>query len=341
MYMMGHSLRLVSWGTTNECNLSCIYCYRAAGNKLKNELSTTEAIKLLESIKLLGGKAIVLSGGEPLLRQDIFEIIRYGSKIGLRVLLATGGTLIDRTMAIKLKKAGVSCVSIGIDGANPDTHDKIRGVKGAYKLAIKGVMECINVGLDLQINVTVTKLNYREIPKIIELADKIGAKYMHIFSFIPTGRGENIEDLTPTQKQYHDLLTYILKTQPKYKGLIIKPTCSPQYWVYLSTQKPSFAQEFLKLYPRGCVAGISYLYISPQGDVFPCPYLQISVGNIRIQPLHEIWLSSPILQKLRNIEYLKGRCKTCSYNSVCSGCRARAYVYRGDFLSEDPLCTLK
>jgi len=331
--------RLISWGTTNLCNLKCPHCYRDAGIKLENELTTEEAYDLLDQSKRLGCKLFVLSGGEPLLRGDIFDIAEYGANIGLEMILATSGILIDSKIASKIAKSGIKYVAISLDGANAKTHDSFRGVNGAFEKAIDAIRLCVNLGLKVQVNTTVTKLNFSEIKEIIDLSWKLGVKYIHIFHFVPVGRGY-LGKLEVNPLIFSALLNELLHEQGKYPELMIKPTCAPFYWAYISVSKPAFLNEFLSLYPRGCTAGITYLYISPTGEVYPCPYLPIVAGNIRSQNLREIWSKSQVFKELRERKII-GKCSKCKFKDICGGCRARAYAYTGNYLESDPACILK
>lgn len=305
---------------------------------MENELTTEEGMKLLDSVASLGGKMFVLSGGEPLLRRDLFKLSSYGASLGLKMLLATNGTLISSYVARKIVDSGVKVVAISLDGAKPETHDSFRGVPGVFKSTLKGIKECIKAGLDVQINVTVTKLNYGEVPEILIMAEKLGAKYVHVFHFVPTGRGTVSSEMEVSVNEYKNLLNNVYRLQ-KHLNLLIKPTCAPQYWAYLAKEGNPFTSKFLKVYPRGCIAGASYAYINPLGEVTPCPYLPVTVGNVREKSFSDIWRNSTILRELRDRNNLKGRCCECMYREICGGCRARSYAHYKDYLESDPACT--
>ena len=336
--MKSINLNLTSWGVTNACNLSCIYCYRDAGERALRELTTEEGKKLLRDIKLSGAKMVVLTGGEPLLREDIFELAKYGSSLGLIMLLATNGTLISRDIALRVKESGIKIVSVNLNGSKPEIHDGITKVKGSFKRTLNGIRYCIEEGVGVQANITVTKLNYHDVLDLIKFVESLGVKFVHVFSLIPVGRGSDDVSIPPSS--FAELLKKIYEYQ-NGSDLLIKPTCSPYYWAYIVERKPRFLETFLRRYPTGCTAGVSYIYISPIGDVYPCPYLPVKVGNVREKPFTEIWKGSDVLMKLRCRDELKGRCGSCTYRDICGGCRAKAYVYYKDIMAEDPSCILE
>lgn len=332
-------LRLISWGVTNQCNLKCIYCYRDAGVELPGELSTIEGMKLMSEAKALENKVFILSGGEPLIRNDIFELAKYGTDIGLHLFLATTGLLLSEDVARRLRLAGVKGVSITIDGYHHETHDRVRGVRSSFKKAMKGIRNALNAGLSVQVNITALKLNYLEIPNIIVEMDRLGVSFIHVFNLIPTGRGDKIDSLALSRREQEILLKNLLIIQNNV-GVLIKPTCMPYYWALMQEAKPAFYDKFFRIYPKGCIAGVNYAYVSPVGDVAPCPYMPLFLGNIRHESLKEIWNNSIILRRLRDSSGLKGSCGACRYRDVCGGCRAKALLYLGDFMEEDPSCPI-
>ncbi|MFQ6051602.1 MAG: radical SAM protein [Candidatus Hydrothermarchaeota archaeon] len=341
--------RLISWNVTRACNLRCSHCYRDAGKKGKNELSTQEVYSLMENISSLSKPILILSGGEPLVRSDLYDIIRYGSDLGFRVVLGTNGTLIDDEVASRLYDAGTKRVGISIDSTNPKVHDNFRGVDGAFEKALKGAEACKKIGLSFQIHTTVTKYNYSEIPQIIDLALDLGADAYHLFFFVPTGRGITIKDKDISPEEYESLLSYLYERQEE-TDMFLKTTCAPQYFrimlqkgkkslrkVKAEKEKRDLGREDLERLSRGCLAGTAYCCILPEGDVHPCPYMPIKLGNVRELEFTRIWNESSVLKTLRE-GALKGKCGLCKYRNVCVGCRARAYAYTGDFLQEDPMC---
>lgn len=321
---------LVSWNTTNACNLKCRHCYREAGQEAAGELTFSEGVKLLQGIRQAGFRVIVFSGGEPLLRPDIYELIAEARSLGLRPVCGTNGTLLTRDVVRKLRKAGIAVVGISIDSIVPERHDLFRGFPGSWQAAWQGIENCRSEGLPFQIHTTVFPWNYQEIESITDLAVEVGARAHHVFFFIPTGRGKRYEE-TLAPETCEDLLVRLLDRQAQV-SLEIKPTCAPQFMRIASQRK------ILIRFTRGCLAGIAYCIIGPQGDVYPCPYLDLKVGNVRELPFQEIWQNNLVFQKLRAQRY-EGYCGICRYRRLCGGCRARAFEEtKGNYLAEDPLC---
>ncbi|MDI6703717.1 MAG: putative heme d1 biosynthesis radical SAM protein NirJ2 [bacterium] len=325
---------LISWNTTWVCNLRCRHCYRDAGKKAKDELSTSEGKLLLEEIGGSGFKRIVFSGGEPLLRKDIYELVRYAKDLGLDSVFGTNGTLISPEVARMLKLAGATRIGISLDSLRENIHDDFRQVKGAYRKAISGMKSCKMVGLEFQIHTTVMEFNYDEIEEISNFSERIGAEAYHIFFLIPTGRARDYQyskrGVQQWAKMYESLLQRILIKQ-KEIDIELKPTCAPQF------VRQALQMNIPIRFKKGCLAGISYCCILPNGDVHPCPYLPINAGNIREKGFKEIWEEADILLKLRSRNY-KGKCGRCDYKESCGGCRARAYFYSEDYMGEDPFC---
>lgn len=323
---------IISWNTTNKCNLKCSHCYRDAGDICEGELNTEEAKILLDQIAKAGFKIMIFSGGEPLMREDIFELISYASKIGLRPVLGSNGTLITKEVAKKLKEAGIAAVGISLDSLDPDKHNNFRGYENAYKDTIDGMKNCRDIGIRFQIHTTVMDWNKNEILPITDFAVDTGAAAHHIFFLVPTGRGKKIEKELLNSEEYEELLTSIMKKQQQVP-IELKPTCAPQF--IRIAQDLNMNIRFKK----GCLAGISYCIINPKGDVQPCAYLTEVAGNVRKTPFDEIWKNSNIFNELRTLNY-KGSCGTCKHKKSCGGCRARAAYYNdGDYMAEENLCS--
>ncbi|BBB92743.1 MAG TPA: putative heme d1 biosynthesis radical SAM protein NirJ2 [Methylomusa anaerophila] len=323
---------IISWNTTQQCNINCIHCYRDAGPKRPDELTTEEGKKLLNEIAKVGFKIMIFSGGEPLLRQDIYELISHATSIGLRPVIGTNGIMITEEVAAKLKSAGVMTVGISVDSGNPEKHDWFRGYKGAWEQTMAGIAACRQAGLPFQIHTTVLNWNEHEITKITDTAVELGAVAHHIFFLVPTGRGKDIEDTTLKTTQYENLLEQILDKQAQVP-IELKPTCAPQF------MRIAKERNMQMRYTRGCLAGTAYCVILPNGDVQPCPYLPLKAGNVRQTDFDIIWRESPMFNELRN-QPLKGACGSCGFDSSCGGCRARAYYYSGgDYMAEEPWCS--
>jgi len=312
---------IISWNSTNQCNMFCDHCYRDAGAKVAEELSTGEAKAMLDEIAKAGFKIMIFSGGEPLMRPDLYELVAYAKSLGLRPVLGTNGTLITVEAARKLKEAGVMGAGISLDSMDEQKHDALRRDQGAYRAA----------GLPFQIPPPVFDWNQDELEAITDFAVEIGAVAHHFFFLVPTGRAVNIEEESLRAEAYEKVLTRIMKKQQEVK-IELKPTCAPQFMRIAKEMGMDLR------FQRGCLAGTSYCIISPKGDVQPCAYLNIPLGNVREIPFSELWHNHPVFQELRTLNY-KGGCGTCKYKKVCGGCRARAYFYHDhDYMAEEPWC---
>lgn len=322
---------IVSWNTTNACNMYCDHCYRDAGCKAEEELSTAEAKTLLEQIARAGFKIMIFSGGEPLMRPDIVELVAHAASLGLRPVFGTNGTLITLEMAQKLKAAGAMGMGISLDSMDREKHNKFRKFPGAWEGAVQGMRNCRAAGLPFQIHTTVMEWNNHELEDLTDFAVAEGAVAHHFFFLVPTGRAKTIEAESLRAEAYEDTLTRIMKKQQEVE-IELKPTCAPQFLRIA-------AQMGLKTrFRRGCLAGTAYCIISPRGKVQPCAYLNMELGDVRQTPFDEIWKNSEVLNKLRTLEY-SGGCGSCEYNRACGGCRARAaYYHEGDYMAEEPWC---
>ncbi len=337
-------LRLLAWETTRRCNLACLHCRAAAGSgPYPGELTTDEGITLLDHLAKMGQVVVILTGGEPLLRDDIFDLAAYGARKGHRMAMAVNGTLLTPRIAAQLKDAGIQRLSISIDGASAASHDRLRAVPGAYDGALAGIAAAREAGLPFQINTTVTRANLTELQDIYELAIKLEAAAHHVFVLVPTGRGELIPQELVTPEEYERTLRQLLDWQREGR-LFIKPTCAPQFyrlWRQDATargEKIAPATHGMEAMTRGCLGGQGFAFVSYKGEVQPCGYLELTAGDILKTPFPEIWAASPLFQQLRAVDDYRGKCHSCQYRKVCGGCRARAYAMTGDVLAEDPIC---
>ena len=318
---------IIAWELTAACNLSCRYCRASASHEPdQGELDTDEAKRFVESIAPLK-PMLILSGGEPLLRPDLFQIIRLAVSLGIRVSLASNGTLITSGLAEEIADSGVSRVSISLDGADAAMHDHGRG-QGSFERSIKGI-ENLRGRVDFQINFTVTQKNQSELIRIFDLAEKLGAAALHIFFLVPTGRGREEDVITPVRQE--EMLRQI-EGEMDRRTLEVQVTCAPQY---ARLKKPGHGSG-----SGGCLAGRRFVFVSRKGEVYPCGYLPLRVGSVREKNFIEIWENSPELQALREGR-LKGKCGRCEFSRSCGGCRARAYALTGDYLQSDPSCRLE
>ena len=339
---------VISWNVTRKCNLKCSHCYiNATKEELRGELTTEDAKRLMDQISNVSRPLLILSGGEPLLREDIYDLIRYGASKGFRMGLGSNGSLIDEAVAKKLKDAGVKTVSISIDSSIPEKHDEFRGVKGSWQKAINAITALKQNGVLVQVNTTVTQQNHGEIDEIMSLAEELGVENFHLFFLVPTGRGTKIADLSPAL--YEGMIKSTFAKTAKHT-LNVRPSCAPQFMRIAKDMGLDMRQWI-----RGCIAGLYYCRVYPNGDITPCPYLPVKLGNIREKTFSEIWFKSEVFTNLRNFNKLKGKCGDCDYRSLCGGCRARAYglssdfidfcgdlhepaEMKGDYLTEDPWC---
>jgi heme b synthase len=337
-------LRLLAWETTRRCNLACRHCRAAAGSgPYPGELTTAEGYALLDQLAKLGQVVVILTGGEPLLRDDIYDLAAYGHRLGHRMVMAVNGTLLTPQAASRLKEAGIQRLSISVDGAGATSHDDLRAVAGAFQGAMDGMAACREAGLPFQVNTTVTRANRGELPAIHELAIAQGAAAHHVFVLVPTGRGELLRDELVSPAEYEETLGWLLTWQ-KQGRLFIKPTCAPQYYrlwredAQAHGVKITPASHGMEAMTKGCLGGQGFAFVSYKGEVQPCGYLELTAGDIRETPFPEIWKNSQLFWQLRQVDDYHGKCAACQYRKVCGGCRARAYTLTGDVLAEDPIC---
>lgn len=339
-----NTIRLVAWETTRRCNLKCKHCRAVAeDHPYDNELDTAASFQLLDQIREVGNPIVILTGGEPMLRDDIFEIASYGTGLGLRMVMAPNGTLITPDTARNMKESGIKRISVSLDGSTPETHDAFRGVKNAYAHAVNGIKTARAAGIEFQINTTITKTNLDQIPKLLALAEELGAVAHHIFLLVPTGRGKYIVDSEINAREYEETLNWFYDQREKTR-LQLKATCAPHYYRILRQRakkdgkKVTFETHGLDAVTRGCLAGTGFCFISHVGKVQTCGFLDIACGDITQQTFGEIWKKSPVFNQLRNFKNLEPKCGICEFKQVCGGCRARAYEATGNYLAEEPLC---
>jgi radical SAM protein with 4Fe4S-binding SPASM domain len=340
--------RIVSWNVTFRCPLRCLHCYSNSGERnLPYELDTAGGRDLLCQLAEAGTRIVILSGGEPLLRQDIFDLAGHGTDLGLRMAMGTSGVCITDEVAGRMKDSGIRKVAISLDSTRSSIHDRFRGVPGAFDGAVRGIGLLEDHEIPVQLNVTVTSENYEEILGIIRFGKNIGIQDIHLFFLVPTGRGSTVSDISP--EMYEAMIRNVLILSAD-EGIPVRPTCAPQFM--------RIAQELglsRKEWTRGCIAGRSYCRIDPAGAVTPCPYLPVSVGDCTETRFGDIWKHSEIFGLLRDTSALEGKCGRCEYAGVCGGCRARAYglsrlvpnicgdldtpeTLPGNMMAEEPWC---
>lgn len=325
---------LVSWNVTKRCNLYCEHCYRDSGPNASTEgqLSTEEGYRLIDQIKSAGFRLLIFSGGEPLIRKDLGDLIRYASENGLRTALGSNGTLLTADKARELKAAGLSGIAISIDSADPSSHNRFRNAADGWERAVQGIIFAQQAGLKVQINMTLKEDNVDDFEQVTQLAEELNVASLHPFFLVPTGRGLHIEEEALKHERYFTVLRNVLEKQ-RETTLEIKPTCAPQFMPLAKSM------DIDMRYTRGCLAGIAYCSVLPDGDVHICPYLPVKVGNVREMPFDEIWRHNSVFEDLRNFKKYEGACGSCSDIKTCGGCRARSFYYSGgNYLAEEPWC---
>ena len=313
-----------------------------------NDLTTKECLKVVDQIGEYAPLILVLSGGEPLWRRDVFEIAKHAKAQNIRVALATNGTLVDEAMAHRIQEAGIERVSISLDGADRNTHDTFRGHIGAFDAAIRGLKCLKDLGISTQINTTVSQHNAHELPAILKLAIESGVDAFHLFLLVPVGCGLTIAEDQAVQGAEAERILNWFYDRSLDSNLEMKATCAPHYYRIVRQRRaesrragetlPELPSHGMNAMTRGCLAGSAVCFVSHQGEVFPCGYLPVSAGSLREKPFREIWETAEIFETLRNTGNLEGKCGYCEFTNVCMGCRARAYGTTGNYLGEEPFC---
>ncbi|OGK96015.1 MAG: hypothetical protein A3I14_09510 [Candidatus Rokubacteria bacterium RIFCSPLOWO2_02_FULL_73_56] len=360
----------VSWNLTQRCNLECAHCYLSAhaGADPRGELSTDECRRVIDEIALVNPNVfLILTGGEPFLRRDLFEIAAYAAEKRFTTVLGTNGVLLREREATLMRRHGVLGASISLDSTDARKHDAFRRLPGAWEGAVRATRVLNDAGLDFSLHMSVTDWNVDEVPAMIDLAKALGAKVLNFFFLVRTGRGRNLTDIDPAA--YERILSYLARVQgvgagpPAFvrrmlgmagapaearfedpwstpvgraDGLLIRAKCAPHFRRILWELDPS--SPLLRNYAHGsCPAGKYYCRITPEGDVTPCPYMPVTAGNLRARSFADLWRGAPVFEDLRDPK-LGGRCGACEFSKICGGCRCRAYATHGDYLAEDPAC---
>lgn len=361
----------VVWNFTNQCNLKCSHCYADSSNSPSDsELSTKECHEVVDKLVEADVAALNFGGGEPLLRKDFFEVANYANQQKLYLTLSTNGTLLTRENVMKLIDAGVVSVNISLDGATPETHERIRNVKGCFDLAVKGIRNAVKYGkfTDVIVNTTLTKFTMNEIPRTYEFVKDLGANRFYVSRILPTGRGKDFMKYDVTPREKIEVLNFLYE---KFRGAVkgkkeivaltrgmtyyskvcyerscgtILPACeiltgfekthSDNFGNHLSNVTAGIG-EFLS----GCATGLFYCGLSPEGDVLPCaPATSLKLGNLLNDNLEDIWLNHPLLNNIRKRNKINGKCSKCNAKDYCGGCRLTSFGTTGDWLASDPTC---
>jgi heme b synthase len=343
-------LHVVAWELTRSCNLFCAHCRGSADStRYSGELTTAECFKLVDQVLEVAKPILILTGGEPLMRKDVFEIGSYAAGRGLRVVMGTNGTLITPEIAAALKKVPIARIGVSLDFPRAGLQDEFRGQKGAFEAALAGIAAARRAGIEIQINSTLTSRNVDLLDELIALAMEVGAVAFHPFLLVPTGRGKGLESLELPPEQYEATLHKIYDKQIELGDrLFFKPTDVPHYMrVVKQRQKesgrptaaaPGHGGHPANVMTRGCLAGTGFAFVSYLGKVKGCGYLDLEAGDVRKDGFAKIWADSPLFLSLRDLANLKGKCGACEYKRICGGCRARAYEATGDCLEAEPYC---
>ncbi len=338
-------LRLIAWEVTRSCNLVCKHCRAEAHlEPYPGEFSTAEAKALIDTFPETGDPIIIFTGGEPLMRPDIFELVAHAHGKGLRCVMAPNGTLITPENARKMKETGIARCSISIDGHEALSHDTFRGVPGAFADAMRGIGYLKEQGIEFQINTTVTKGNLHRFKEIFHLAEGLGAAAWHIFLLVPMGRAAELAGEVISAAEYEEVLNWFYDFR-KTTSMHLKATCAPHYYRIMRQRAkeeglPVTPETFgMDALTRGCLGGTGFCFISHTGQVQPCGYLELDCGNVRETPFPEIWRAAKPFVQFRTPAEYEGKCGPCEYHRVCGGCRARAHSLKDNYMAEEPLCT--
>ena len=330
------------WEMTTACNLRCIHCHAAGGKPAADELTTDEAKRLLDQLAQVPEfRMMAFTGGEPLVRKDLFELLAYSQALGFTNTMATNSTLIDDDVARRLRRFGLAIAAVSLDGFTAEQHDMVRGIPGSFEAALEGMRALRRAGIVLHINITVMEYNVEQLVDLMRLVDELGTGILLMYQLIPVGRGRDISQAALDEGANERLIRFMVEAQRTTQA-IMEPVAGPQYWPFLLQRAGIRNGLLLRLAEtvfHGCSAGRGFVYVKPDGDVWPCPFIEMSCGNVREKPFRYIWKNSPVFEDLRQREIrLKGRCGECEYRRLCGGCRGRTWALTGDYLKEDPSC---
>jgi heme b synthase len=336
--------RIIAWAITRSCNLSCAHCRAAAEfGAYEGELTLDQIKATIDDIVTITNPIIILTGGEPLMRPDIWEIVDYAQGAGAMPVIGTNATLITEDIAAKMAAHKIPRISVSVDFPTAEEHDAFRGQVGCFDKTIEGIRIAKRHGVGVQINMTVTTLNADKVEAVHDLAESLGIDAFHIFMLVPTGRGEDLLDKELPPEEYERVLAWAYERQ-KTSPLHFKPTDAPHYYRIIrqlakAEGKKVTREEYgLDAMTRGCLGGITFCFISHVGDIQPCGYFDMQLGNVKTRPFSQIWTDSNVFNELRDYSLLKGKCGRCEYKAVCGGCRARALSVTGDYLAAEPYC---
>ncbi len=345
---------IVFWNMTNRCNLNCKHCYISAEDRhYPNELTTPEAEAFIDDLASLQVPVLLFTGGEPLLRKDIFALGRRAFDKGLRPVISSNGTLITPERARQIKDAGFQYVGISLDGA-PETHNEFRGRSTAFEQTLRGIRNCLEAGIKAGVRFTINKYNQDDLPEILDIVEKEGIPRFCMYHLVYAGRGREMADMDQTKEEKRRTMEYLVEKtlELHHKGVEVEILTTDNHadgiylLNYIKETQPERAGEVMELLRMhgGCSAGVKAANVDPQGNVHPCQFWShVTLGNVRERKFSEIWTSNQheLLAKLRaKGDHVEGKCGRCRYVDVCGGCRIRAEMVYGHPWAEDPTCYL-
>jgi heme b synthase len=339
-------VKWLAWEITGRCNLNCIHCRSSSDmGSDQGDFSLEEAKTFIDELTSFATPVVVLSGGEPLMREDVFDIAAYGTSKGLRMAMATNGALVNDEICDKIKASGIRIVSLSLDGSTAEIHDDFRQQPGAFESTLRAAEYFRKHGIEFIVNSSFTKRNQDDIPNCYKLAKEIGATAWYMFMIVPMGRGEELLAELVSKEDYDHILKWHFEMELEEKEMLVRPTCAPHYYRIVQQEAKAKGLDFkrrnLKFGTgggKGCIAAQSIAFIGSRGDVQPCSYFPQSAGNVKKQHFKEIWEESQLFQDMRSFKDYKGRCGSCEYLGVCGGCRARALAITDDYMEEEPFC---
>jgi len=321
---------VVIWEVTRACSLVCAHCRAdAIPRRHPLELDTAEGFDLLDQVQSLGAPVFVLTGGDPLMRRDFYDLVEYGTKIGLRVSASPSATrLLNRAALERAREAGLVRVAISLDGARPESHDAFRGVPGSFAMTLRALEEAREAGLEIQVGTTVTKRTAPDLPLVLDLIGGLGVSMWNVFFLVPVGRGQVADCLDAAG--HEEVLTW-LERRSRETAFPIKTTEAPHY-------RRIAANNGRPIPGSGVGDGKGFVFISHLGEIQPSGFLPLTGGYVRREGLAGVYRDSALFRELRDPELLKGKCGACEFKQVCGGSRARAHAVTGDYLASDPFC---
>jgi radical SAM protein len=335
---------LVIWEVTQACDLACVHCRASAqSERSPSELTTEQGRRLLDEIRSFGEPLMVFTGGDPLKRPDLYELLEYSANIGLRTNVTPSATPLLTTEAIdRFQAAGVSRMAISVDGHDAPSHDDFRGIPGTFDRAMLALRHARDIGLDTQFQTTVTRRNMAHLPAIAEIVREVRSKMWSLFFLIVTGRAAEGDDLLASEyEQVFEFMYDLSKTAP----FGIKTTVAMHYRRYIAQRMKAEHGPAQNENAKGMAfrtAGVSdgkgFVFVSHTGEIFPSGFLPVSGGNVLVNPLTDVYRNAALFKTLRDTTQREGKCGVCEYQKICGGSRSRAYALTGDYLAEDPRC---